>query len=567
MQTTGAVLERPFTDRMKQDFEPRVVAAFNKVAKQRSTGALLCESANAKRMVFFRDGELVGSRSDAQQERFGHLLVVSGFLTEPQLDSAVRYIRSGKKLGEIMVELGYFNPKELAQFVRMQVRNVASAMLESMPTRIGFSNTPEIQVSTKTPVSVTEVFLHTASEIEDVSGYRESLDDPFTVYERTTSIGSWFPRLEPEHAIVWDTIDGFRSMGDIIHDSGVPEESVVRSLIGFLAATTVTARDVDGAPSPLLLSTQTAASTETAMASNTPASFDPDLDFFDESHRDSHDGSTTDYTPEHVAAVSTISIASSRLPTRPDSVHRSRIPVPQKSDPFVEELMKLKETVLHGNHWQTLGVPHDASKATILGAFHDLCSRFHPDAHADKVPSDRLADLNFVFARIHEAFLVLSEAPSSEQYHELVDKEEEYEEQKTAWVETPAETKPTEADPAKVHEMLGMAKDAYKAKDFWRTIQLCRQVIEHGDNQPETYFLLGCALSQNPRWRIDAEENLKIASKLEPWNTKYLIALGELYRREGLEKRAERTFMTARIIDPDVQLPPGVVAAEPIAPE
>jgi hypothetical protein len=38
-------------------------------------------------------------------------------------------------------------------------------------------------------------------------------------------------------------------------------------------------------------------------------------------------------------------------------------------------------------------------------------------------------------------------------------------------------------------------------------------------------------------------------------NVEYLLALGEIYRREGLEVRARKTFEQAKSIDPSCKIP------------
>ena len=83
------------------------------------------------------------------------------------------------------------------------------------------------------------------------------------------------------------------------------------------------------------------------------------------------------------------------------------------------------------------------------------------------------------------------------------------------------------------------------------------------ENLPERYHLLGCALSHNPRWRQDAEQNLKIAHKLEPLEPRYLASLGQLYQTEGLTERAERVYEQARTIDPDFAIPGSTNEDEP----
>ena len=86
------------------------------------------------------------------------------------------------------------------------------------------------------------------------------------------------------------------------------------------------------------------------------------------------------------------------------------------------------------------------------------------------------------------------------------------------------------------------AKNAFLKCDYWTTIQFCQQAIEIIGDQAEYYHLLGMAQKENPKWRQDAERNLKIAIKLDPWRPEYLVALGKLYRDAGMGLRAEKMF-------------------------
>ena len=105
-------------------------------------------------------------------------------------------------------------------------------------------------------------------------------------------------------------------------------------------------------------------------------------------------------------------------------------------------------------------------------------------------------------------------------------------------------------------KLFNQAKHAFREADFWRTIVLCRQSIELDDEPiPARYHVLGRALAENPRWRKDAEAHLKIAIKLEPWEPRFLISLGQLYVQEGLQERADRTFEQVRAVDPDIRIP------------
>lgn len=55
-------------------------------------------------------------------KRLGELLVESHFITEAQLEDAIKeQKKSGKKLGEVLVELGYISPDVLIQVLEFQL--------------------------------------------------------------------------------------------------------------------------------------------------------------------------------------------------------------------------------------------------------------------------------------------------------------------------------------------------------------------------------------------------------------------------------------------------------------
>ncbi len=63
--------------------------------------------------------------------------------------------------------------------------------------------------------------------------------------------------------------------------------------------------------------------------------------------------------------------------------------------------------------------------------------------------------------------------------------------------------------------------------------------------------MLGLAQAQNSKWRLDAERNLKIAAKLDPWKPGYFVALGELYQKAGMRLKAQRMFEQAKTLGAD----------------
>lgn len=171
------------------------------------------------------------------------------------------------------------------------------------------------------------------------------------------------------------------------------------------------------------------------------------------------------------------------------------------------------------NHWQILGLERNAGYLAIERAYNEARARFDSEKYAHILDRDFREKLSFIQTRIEEAFLTLSSNTSADVYDRLVEREAQYQESKESWETTsPSATEPEEWDRPRNSEearlLFKQAKHAYRQKDYWKTIGLCRASIElDGENDPERFHLLGQALSHNPGWRRDAERNLKIAQK------------------------------------------------------
>jgi Flp pilus assembly protein TadD len=110
-------------------------------------------------------------------------------------------------------------------------------------------------------------------------------------------------------------------------------------------------------------------------------------------------------------------------------------------------------------------------------------------------------------------------------------------------------------DPEQARALFQQAKAAFDREDYWLSIELCQKAVEIDGKEAEYHFLLGRALSQNPKWRYDAAESLRKAAELDPSRADIMATLGEIYVAQGLQARARRTFEAARSIDPNFSIP------------
>ena len=459
------------------------------------SGALISETGDAKRLVFFGGGELVGARSNVPEERLGEVMVREQQITATELDHAISFIRSGRKLGQILVELGYLGGGEIERFIRIQIIDIAGAILMSPSDRLVFSEQMEVEAVTLSPVSIGDVFLYAVKCLPDVALYRENVLIEDYVLEQTAgalAVASGM-ELTPEQGTLLDLVDSEHTVGEILKSSQLDEEDAVRTLIAL------------------------------------------------------HQAGVVELKERRVSADP---------PTGPRPTPRDAA-----TEPFEKELIQLHNDIQCHNHWQVLGLESGAGNAQIEAAYRERFDKFDPENWEHIPDSDFQEKLSFVRARVKEAYVTLTSETSTNAIQNLDDHESQYQESKQRFEAIPSEPAVQEnwvapTDPEESKRLFKRAKRAMSEEDFWSAIELCRRAIElDEDNNADRYHLLGRALAENPRWRRDAEQNFKIAQKLEPWEPRYLLSLGQLYQKDGLTARAERVFNQLRALDPEFPIP------------
>ena len=120
---------------------------------------------------------------------------------------------------------------------------------------------------------------------------------------------------------------------------------------------------------------------------------------------------------------------------------------------------------------------------------------------------------------------------------------------------SPASRAASRGKPSDAASLFHRAHLAFDSEDFWRCIELSREAVDLAPDCAAYYNLLGLALAKNPKWRQDAEKNLKIAANLDPFKASYVLELAKLYERAGLHLRAQKTLEKAQAIDPTVEGP------------
>ncbi len=481
----------------------KVAESFRQLYLSKRTGVLMCEGETARRGVFFRSGFVVGARSSRPEDRLGEFLIRIGLISKQQFADASHFIKSGWKMGEILAELKVIEKGEIEKYVRMQILEIACSVLIDPPRKLTFSDLSAVDSVISTPLSVADVIMEASRNTPRIDAVQEQVlgDERRIGFSSEPLLRFQDVSLAPEEAFILSRIDGTQSAQQICTMSPLSEEQTARTLFGLQQAGII---DPEG---------------EVGRREEKPRTEKP--------------------------------VGSSIRETTTEDGDR-------------QEIERTFEEFQNKNHWEVLGIERSASTDLVKDAFQEKAKYYHPDRFRRVSDPDLQEKISFIFCRVKEAYDTLSTQAKAEDYKKLEEKESQYEEKQKTW------TSPSEAakdkdkrkekekqlsrsrHPTEAQAFYNRAKRAYDLEDYWTAIQFCQQAIEIVSDKAEYYYLLGMAQSRNPKWRLDAERNLKIATNLDPWKSHYLVALGKLYENAGMAMRAQRMFDQAKAVDPSL---------------
>jgi hypothetical protein len=85
-----------------------------------------------RKSIYFRDGQVVYASSSDRADRLGPVLVEAGFLSRDDLERCSRLVRSGRPLGQVLMDEGVITSGQLYEAVTVQVKRIfLSAFLET----------------------------------------------------------------------------------------------------------------------------------------------------------------------------------------------------------------------------------------------------------------------------------------------------------------------------------------------------------------------------------------------------------------------------------------------------
>ena len=104
------------------------------------TGTLTLQRNGEEKSIYVKEGNIVFASSSVSADRLGYILINAGKLTHEQMDAALKLqSATHKQFGAIVVELGFLNPKELFDGLKLQVKEIIYSLFRWEEGRYQFT--------------------------------------------------------------------------------------------------------------------------------------------------------------------------------------------------------------------------------------------------------------------------------------------------------------------------------------------------------------------------------------------------------------------------------------------
>ena len=204
-----------------------------------ATGVLRLRHGRRRSDVFLERGEPVHVRSNAIAGCLGRVLVREGRLSDAQCRRSVRLAKErGTRQGEVLVELGAAASEDIAFGLDRQLRFRLLALFDWQEGRYRFVSSPEEPPARAAlPVPLATIVAEGVanhSPWERVRAELAPLEDGCPVWGADPRLREVALARGPDEEALFAELDGRRTLGRILEDSGLGRETGSRLLLALL---------------------------------------------------------------------------------------------------------------------------------------------------------------------------------------------------------------------------------------------------------------------------------------------------------------------------------------------
>jgi len=130
-----------------------------------------------RKSLYFRDGQVVFASSSDPNDRLGPVLAAAGLAPEAELDRCSRLVRSGRPLGQVLVDEGVITSGQLYEAISLQVKEIfLGCFLETAGDFAFIEGTHDEQNQVKLPDRTRDLILEGMKRLEEAELRRAEAD-------------------------------------------------------------------------------------------------------------------------------------------------------------------------------------------------------------------------------------------------------------------------------------------------------------------------------------------------------------------------------------------------------
>lgn len=220
------------------DIEPAFFVGY--LHQIKATGTLKFEDAPIQRAVYFREGRILFSSSNAPEDQLGAILIAGGKISQQQFDALVAALEPKQSIASALAQGGHVSQRDIGDAARRKVEQIVGSCCTQTTGRYEFEDgvLPKGALDLKL---TTEKVLVSAFEVLEPSGFLiRVLKSPMAVLAQ----GAIVP-ADPDLARLREALDGMSSLADIGGTVGLPlaaTEARAAVLVVMGAASVVTSQ-------------------------------------------------------------------------------------------------------------------------------------------------------------------------------------------------------------------------------------------------------------------------------------------------------------------------------------
>jgi len=195
------------------------------LSRNRKTGTLIVKTPVFTKKTYLLKGDAIFASSTYEDDRLGEMLLKAGKITMEQYDTAVQILKkTNKRLGAILVELGYLTPKDLFWGVKYQVKEIIYSLflLEDADFEFIEGETPPNEVITL-KMSMGNLIYEGVQRIDNWTRIRKEMPPADTILKLSTDPVTLFQDVElsPRDRKMLSVIDGVKTVKEIVDSAWI----------------------------------------------------------------------------------------------------------------------------------------------------------------------------------------------------------------------------------------------------------------------------------------------------------------------------------------------------------